>query len=311
VTAEAKTFVDELVSLPGRGLKLAVRQLAETAPDISGGPAPRPFVLVHGLASNARLWDGVAVALAAHGHRAIAVDLRGHGHSDAPDDGYDTETCADDLAALLVAEELVGDQAPIVVGQSWGGNVVLSLAARRPGLVAGVGCVDGGWTRLRETFPSFAECWAALAPPRFDAMTYKHLVRVVRASHFDWPPAGVEGALANLVETPSGGVRARLSRSHHQSIVRSLYEGDPATLYPKVKVPVLLVPATGEQPEPGEHAGKGATRAAIEQALATLPDARVRWYPGADHDLHAQFPERLAADLLTLLPQEQAVQEQR
>jgi hypothetical protein len=32
-------------------------------------------------------------------------------------------------------------------------------------------------------------------------------------------------------------------------------------------------------------------------ALAALPDGRVRWYPGADHDLHAQHPDRLAADL--------------
>jgi len=49
-----------------------------------------PFVLVHGLASNARLWDGVARRLAGAGHSSAAVDLRGHGRSDKPDTG-----CAD------------------------------------------------------------------------------------------------------------------------------------------------------------------------------------------------------------------------
>src|SRR5919199_1176563 len=79
------------------GPLLAVREF--------GGDA-RPFLLVHGLASNARVWDGVARILAAHGHRVAAVDLRGHGLSEAPDDGYDTDTAADDLAGLADALDL-------------------------------------------------------------------------------------------------------------------------------------------------------------------------------------------------------------
>jgi hypothetical protein len=35
----------------------------------------------------------------------------------------------------------------------------------------------------------------------------------------------------------------------------------------------------------------------VRVALTALPSARARWYPGADHDLHAQYPDRLAADL--------------
>ena len=87
---------------------------------------------------------------------------------------------------------------------------------------------------------------------------------------------------------------------HHADIVRSLYEGDPARQYPLVTVPVLLVPAVGADPVPGEGERAEQTRAAVVQALAALPDGRVSWYPGADHDLHAQHPGRLAADLLAL-----------
>src|SRR5204862_1506909 len=54
----------------------------------------RPFLLVHGLSSNARLCDGVAAELSAAAHAAHAVDLRSHGDSDAPPDGYDAATAA-------------------------------------------------------------------------------------------------------------------------------------------------------------------------------------------------------------------------
>ena len=46
-----------------------------------GNPAAVPFVLVHGLASNLRRWDGVAERLQEHGHTVVAVDQRGHGRS--------------------------------------------------------------------------------------------------------------------------------------------------------------------------------------------------------------------------------------
>src|SRR5262245_66196282 len=102
------------------------------APDVglhaemrSGDAAAAPVVLVHGLASNLRLWDGVAERLHAAGHTVVAIDQRGHGRSDAPDTGYDLETAVADLLALI---EALGLERPLLVGQSWGGTVVLELA---------------------------------------------------------------------------------------------------------------------------------------------------------------------------------------
>jgi pimeloyl-ACP methyl ester carboxylesterase len=287
-TGAIATFHEALVPVAPGGPRLAVRSLDGRL---------RPFLLVHGLASNARVWDGVARRLAAVGHRVVAVDLRGHGRSEEPEDGYDTDTAADDLAA--VAAEL-GLHAPVVAGQSWGGNVVLSLAARHPDVAAGVGCVDGGWLRPRDGFATFDQAWSVLAPPVLHGIRFADVAARIRAGHRDWPADGVEGTLANLVQLPGGGVRARLSREHHREILRSLYDGDPAAWYPRILVPVLLVPAVGEHPEPGEGDREAGTRAAVAGALAALPHGRARWYPGADHDLHAQHPDRLAADLLTL-----------
>jgi len=275
--------VDGRVALPGRSV-LAVRE------HLPAVPPTHWAVLVHGLASNARIWDGVARRLASAAIATLAVDQRGHGRSPDPGAGFDTETCADDVAALLAVRGLTGERAPLVVGQSWGGNVVLALAARHPGTVRAVGCVDGGWIRLRDRFATFEDCWALLAPPSPAGRTYDEIATLIRTEHAGWPAEGVEGTLANLRRTPGGGVEARLSRDHHREILRSIYEGDPARWYPDVDVPVLLCPAAGP-----DDAAAGA-----REALAALPAGRISWYPGAHHDLHAEQPERLARELLDL-----------
>lgn len=282
---------DEQVTLPA-GPTLALR----TA---SGGPGAAerpPFLLVHGLASNARLWDGVAPHLAAAGHDVIAVDQRGHGRSEQTDGGYDTSTCAADLADLIETLGLSGRRTPVVAGQSWGGNVALTLAAVH-GKVAALALLDGGWIRLQERFATFEDCWAVLAPPAFDDLTYDDLATRIAQAHPDWPASGIEATLANLRRLPDGGVTARLARDHHRDILRSLWEGDPRELYPLVRVPSVLMPAADPAATEGREAD---TVRAVEEAAHGLRDSTVRWYAGADHDLHAQHPRRVARDLLSL-----------
>jgi pimeloyl-ACP methyl ester carboxylesterase len=270
-------LIEDDVTLPS-GVRLAVR---------AAEGARRPFLLVHGLASNARLWDAAATHLADAGHQVIAVDQRGHGRSAEPPDGYDTDTCAADLATLCETLGLTGERAPIVAGQSWGGNVVLVLAAKHRAAAA-IALVDGGWLRLRGKFATFDECWQRLAPPDFTGMSMADISARVLRHHLDWPPASRTSALGNFVETSDGGARSRLTREHHESILRSMWEGDPRELYPLVDAPALLMPAAGPDDADPE----------VVTALQSIPRADVRWYAGADHDLHAQQPSRVAADLL-------------
>lgn len=273
---------DDAASLPS-GVTLALRRAGEPA-----STSHPPYLLVHGLASNARVWDGVSHRLALAGREVVAVDLRGHGRSSVPGDGYDTATAAADLAGLCELLGWTGERAPVVAGQSWGGNVVLTLAARH-GTARAIALLDGGWLHLRPRFARFKQCWDALAPPRFDGLRYDDLAARIRAGHADWPDEGVQGTLANLERLPDGGVRSRLSREHHRSILHSLWADDPHALYPDVRVPTLLMPA-GAPPGP----------AALQALLASVPGSRVSWYAGADHDLHAQHPHRVADDLLSL-----------
>ena len=277
---------DDAAALPG-GPRLALRR--------TDGER-RPFLLVHGLASNARTWDGVAARLAAAGHEVVAVDQRGHGRSEQAADGYTTTQCAADLAQLVELLGFTGERAPVVVGQSWGGNVVVDLAARH-GLVAGLALVDGGWIRLSHRFATFDECWAALAPPRFDEVRADQLTRWLAEAHPDWSAEGLAGTMANFEMLDDGAVRPWLRREHHREIVRSMYEGEPAALFPLIEVPALLVPVVGDPPDEVDVA----KRAAVAEAESLLADASVRWYVGADHDVHVQHPEPLAEDLLGLV----------
>src|SRR5262249_39655168 len=123
-----------------------------------GEPSAVPFVLVHGLASNLRLWDGVAEHLQSQGHTVVAAHQRGHGRSDAPDLAYDLDTAVDDLRVAITT---LGLHRPVLVGQSWGGNVVLEFGWRHPDAVRGIVCVDGGIIELMDWFPSWEACLAA------------------------------------------------------------------------------------------------------------------------------------------------------
>ena len=158
---------------PGVELAVDLWPAAGRSRDVAGGASdvagrgdstgePTSFLLVHGLASNARMWDGVAERLSEAGHPVATVDLRGHGRSAKPDAGYDVATVADDLATLI---ERLGFDRPIAAGQSWGGNVVLELSARHPESVRAIACVDGGWLDLQAAFPDWDACRTALAPP--------------------------------------------------------------------------------------------------------------------------------------------------
>ena len=260
----------------GSGVDLSVI-MREARPDT------RAFVLVHGLASNARLWDGVGECLTDLGHASIAVDQRGHGESSKPDDGYDFATVADDLAAVI--EQALGRPA-VIAGQSWGGNVVVEFARRHPDLVSGIVCVDGGFIQLADAFPMWEDARAALAPPDFTGFTMEQMETMSKTRFADWPQSGVAGQLANF-EAVDGHVRARLSQANHMRILRHLWEHRADEAARDVGVPALVL-AVGRS-EPGREER-------VDSFIDALPKGRLTWMD-AHHDVHAQHP-RLVADLM-------------
>jgi pimeloyl-ACP methyl ester carboxylesterase len=108
-----------------------------------GEPSPAPVVLLHGGGANAHWWDHLARPLAAR-HHVVALDFRGHGDSDWPDETYVGAFC-DDLDALLAH---LGAARPVLVGHSMGAQIALDRAARDPSL-RGLVLVDPAWNAPR------------------------------------------------------------------------------------------------------------------------------------------------------------------
>lgn len=266
------------------GVVLHVREQRPARP-VDGA---RDLLLVHGLASNALLWDGVGAALAEAGHRSVAVDLRSHGRSDGSDElGF--ERIATDLATVCGS---MGLQRPVAVGQSWGGNVALELGATRPDVVSGVVGVDGGLIALAERFPDVTSCWEALAPPRFDHLRWEDLEAGVAARTAGWPEGAARAQLGNLAADTDGRVRAILTRERHRTIVEHLYHHRPLERLGLLEVPMLLLAVTG-----GARTVLDEARIDGARAAASAPLSVVR-LPGRDHDVHLQEPATVAGLVL-------------
>ena len=283
--------VDERVALGGISLRV-LRWQAQPVFDRAEEALPS-FLLVHGLASNARLWDGMARRLAQAGRSSVAVDLRGHGHSDKPDTGYDFATISKDLEALI---HTLGLDRPIVAGQSWGASVVLDLAVRKPDLVRGIVLVDGGLTNMKDAFPTWDVCWQRLAPPSLVGLPLEAVEGYFRTNHADWAEEGIEGSLGNFEIRPDNTIAPWLTRDRHKAILEAMWNQRTSDLWRDLRVPALIVPVDG-----GENDWTTAKRAGVESALAaaraTGTPVRVEWFRG-DHDIHAQRPAELASAIL-------------
>lgn len=96
-----------------------------------------PILFLHATSFHARCWDEVARQLP--GRRAIALDMRGHGRSDRPDEPYTWDRYGEDVTAFVAALDL---HDAIGVGHSMGGHSTVYAAGRAPDRFAGLVLVD-------------------------------------------------------------------------------------------------------------------------------------------------------------------------
>ncbi len=196
----------------GGGLKLHVR-------DFGPLDAP-PILLIHGWSQHHLCWSKQFESSLAGEFRLVAVDLRGHGQSEAPldSDSYTTgKFWADDLAAIISDLALVS---PVLVGWSYGGLIIGDyLRVYGDGAIAGVNLVSGAVGIGPSWFgPLIGPDFVEFAPPAsaddhavalksIQALLHRMLVREVPAMDVElamgWSmltPAAVRGSLINRDE---------------------------------------------------------------------------------------------------------------
>lgn len=139
-----------------RAVPVASRNGVGLAYDLVEGDG-RPVVLIHGWCCDRSYFKPQFEHLAAAGHAVLALDLRGHGESDAPVGDYSMATLAADVAWLIAEVEL---ERPLVIGHSMGGVVAFELARRNPDLPAAIVMIDSPVARpaaSRAGMPAFLD----------------------------------------------------------------------------------------------------------------------------------------------------------
>ncbi len=252
-----------------------------------------PVVLLHGLASQRRFWNLVVPHLA--GLPVLAVDQRGHGDSEQPEDGYGFAHVVADLAMALDA--LAWSRA-VVVGHSWGAAVALSFAAAHPQRALAVVAIDGGLVSLAEGDEPREDVRRRLEPPRL-ALTPDELRALLRrgplAAH--WSPEVEDALLPIFAVGPDGLARARLPFERHMQVVDALLDYDAPGVLRRMRCPAWLVSCEPARPETApqwEARWARHKEAGLQRAVALVERPRPFRWGGAVHDVPLQWPALVA-----------------
>jgi non-heme chloroperoxidase len=246
--------------------------------------AGRPIVFLAAWALPSAMWDYQMTALVEDGFRCVAYDRRGHGRSSQPGGGYDYDTLADDLAAVLDVLDL---RDVTLVGMSMaGGEITRYLTRHGQARVARVVYVGTAATPFRGRT---ADNPAGLPPEMLDAFVRGQLLR-------DYPQwIDDNRAPFFLPDTPrpiQEWVRGLMLGHSLKALVdctRSMVTTDFRAELPRVRVPALLIHGTRDASAPIEITGR--------PTAALIPGARLAIYEGAPHGLFVTHRDRLTADL--------------
>jgi pimeloyl-ACP methyl ester carboxylesterase len=200
----------------------------------TGGAKP-PLVLAHGVTDDGLCWTRLAGALAAE-YDVIMVDARGHGRSDAPEQGYGPAEQAEDLRGLIAA---LGLQRPAILGHSMGAATTLVLAGAHPGVPGAILLEDppAWWMPARAQTPAGEErrkgmrAWMA----GLKSSTRDELIAQQRAQTPHWGDAEI-GAWADSKLRVNPNVAGVFDSNSSAPV-------DWATLMPRISCPALLITA--------------------------------------------------------------------
>ena len=255
----------------------------------------QPVVFSHGWPLSADAFEDQMFFLAERGYRCIAHDRRGHGRSSQPWSGNDMDTYADDLGKLVEALNL---KDAVHVGHSTGGGEVARYIARH------------GSKRV-------AKAVLIGAVPPLMLKTDKNPGGLPRKV-FDDIRGGVVGDRSKFFKNlaiPFYGYNrsgAKVSTGVQESFwlqgmlcgfpaayfcVKAFSETDQYEDLRRIDVPTLVVQGDDDQIVPFDNAGK------LQAKL--VKNAQLKVYKGAPHGLCTTEKEKVNADLLAFINEEQ------
>jgi 2-succinyl-6-hydroxy-2,4-cyclohexadiene-1-carboxylate synthase len=233
-----------------------------------------PLLLLHGFSGAASTWDAIAVDLAGD-FQLVAIDLLGHGGSDAPPDkpSYRMDAVAADIISLLGQLSLAP---PNLLGYSMGGRLALFLALRYPTLIRSL--------ILESASPGVSDPQARAQRRQHDNV----LAEKIEARGIAW---FVDYWEKLPLWASQSDERIRQQRSQRlannplglANSLRAMGTGAQPNLWgalPRLELPSCLI--VGE---------RDAKFRRINQAMrAALPNARLSVIPAAGHNTHLENP---------------------
>jgi non-heme chloroperoxidase len=299
-----RTLLTSMVSAVGGGTLLAAATPQSARADRARQPASfietrdgatlffkdrgsgTPVLFVHSWAVHSSLWQYQMIDLAGRGLRCIAYDRRGHGRSSDPGCGYEYDTLADDLAAVVDTLDLRG---VTLVGHSMGcGDIVRYLSRRGAGRVARIVLVSPTlpFTLKTEDNPDGVD---RVVLERVRAMFQKDFPKWLSANAHpffvpDTSAAMVDWAIQMCLQASLKAI-VECNRADTETDFRAELRG--------VSLPTLIIHGDADVTAPVERTGRKAAR--------LIPNSRIKVYEGAPHGLMFTHIDRLNADLLAFI----------
>jgi len=247
----------------------------------------QPVLFVAGWSLPSDMWQYQMLALSQRGLRCIAFDRRGHGRSSDPGRGYDFDTLADDIAAVIAALDL---QDVTLVGHSMGCNEIVRYVSRHGAARIQRIAMLGTMTPMI--------CRDDSNPGGIDPALLEYFrTQQLGRDYPQWIDENLPPFVAP--ETPSGmrnWLRQLALGASLQALVacnRSLAGADFRAELPRIARPVLVIAGDRDVSAPFELTAR--------PTMALLPDAQLRLYEGAPHGMFVTHVERVNDDLLTFL----------
>jgi pimeloyl-ACP methyl ester carboxylesterase len=265
-----------------------------------GEPGLPPVLLIHGLSNTSWSWAPVARRLRAVRH-VVAMDLRGHGLSDAPTEGYDPAGFTADVVAVAEGSGLLstpGDRV-VLAGHGFGAIVAAWATEWLEEACAGLLLVDGGWESIEDSSEmDVDEFLRNLAEPP-EVMRSMTAFLADRAG-FDpttWDADQERAARATVVETHAGKVVPATRPHALEASVRAMFDYDPAAVLARIPAPILALRAM--ENEDGSRARALATCSAARVSAGRDP-IRVEAFERDGHNLMRYRPDEVSAAIVSI-----------